>query len=116
MQRFLALIILNGGFHKRVGILERLNYVNKIFRNSETPYELISSGAYFAYVKHPFREKSSKEVAKQLAEKENILCLPDLFWTEPGTIFENCVCKRNCGRTITSTERLESSLRSLTPG
>ena len=80
MQRFLALIILNEWVSdKRVGILERLNYVNKIFRNSETSYELISSGAYFAYVKHPFREKSSKEVAKQLAEKENILCLPGSF-------------------------------------
>ena len=65
---------------KRAGILERLECINKIFRNNETSYELISSGAYFAYVKHPFGKKSSKEVAKQLAEKENILCLPGSFF------------------------------------
>ena len=58
---------------KRVGILERLKYVNKIFRNSETSYELISSGAYFAYVKHPFKEKSSSEKIKATSKISKVI-------------------------------------------
>ena len=100
--------------NKRVGILERLNYVNKIFRNSETPYELISSGAYFAYVKHPFREKSSKEVAKQLAEKENILCLPGSFFGPNQEQFLRIAFANATVEELSVlSKRLESSLRSL---
>ena len=101
---------------KRVGILERLEYVNKIFRNSETSYELISSGAYFAYVKHPFREKSSKEVAKQLAEKENILCLPGSFFGPNQEQFLRIAFANATVEELSVlSKRLESSLRSLTP-
>ena len=101
---------------KRLGILERLNYVNKIFRNSETSYELISSGAYFAYVKHPFREKSSKEVAKQLAEKENILCLPGSFFGPNQEQFLRIAFANATVEELSVlSKRLESSLRSLAP-
>ena len=101
---------------KRVGILERLNYVNKIFRNSETPYELISSGAYFAYVKHPFREKSSKEVAKQLAEKENILYLPGSFFGPNQEQFLRIAFANVTVEELSLlSKRLETSLRSLAP-
>ena len=101
---------------KRVGILERLNYVDKIFRNSETSYELISSGAYFAYVKHPFREKSSKEVAKQLAEKENILCLPGSFFGPNQEQFLRIAFANATVEELSLlSKRLETSLRSLAP-
>ena len=101
---------------KRVGILERLKYVNKIFRNSKTSYELISSGAYFAYVKHPFKEKSSKEVAKQLAEKENILCLPGSFFGPNQEQFLRIAFANATVEELSLlTKRLESSLRSLAP-
>ena len=101
---------------KRVGILERLKYVNKIFRNSETSYELISSGAYFAYVKHPFKEKSSKEVAKQLAEKENILCLPGSFFGPNQEQFLRIAFANATVEELSVlSKRLESSLRSLAP-
>ena len=99
---------------KRVGILERLNYINKIFRNSETSYKLISSGAYFAYVKHPFREKSSKEVAKQLAEKENILCLPGSFFGPNQEQFLRIAFANATVEELSLlSKRLESSLRRL---
>ena len=101
---------------KRVGILERLKYVNEIFRNSETSYELISSGAYFAYVKHPFKEKSSKEVAKQLAEKENILCLPGSFFGPNQEQFLRIAFANATVEELSVlSKRLESSLRSLAP-
>ena len=101
---------------KRVGILARLKYVNKIFRNRETSYELISSGAYFAYVKHPFKEKSSKEVAKQLAEKENILCLPGSFFGPNQEQFLRIAFANATVEELSVlSKRLESSLRSLAP-
>ena len=101
---------------KRVGILERLRYVNKIFRNSETSYELISSGAYFAYVKHPFKEKTSKAVAKQLAEKENILCLPGSFFGPNQEQFLRIAFANATVEELSVlSKRLESSLRSLAP-
>ena len=101
---------------KRVGILERLKYVNEIFRNSETSYELISSGAYFAYVKHPFKEKSSKEVAKQLAEKENFLCLPGSFFGPNQEQFLRIAFANATVEELSVlSKRLESSLRSLAP-
>ena len=49
------------------------------FQNQHLKYELISSGAYFAYIKHPF-SKSSDIVAEELAHQQNVLCLP-------GTMF-----------------------------
>lgn len=39
-------------------------------------YELVSSGAYFAYVRHPFRGDTSKSVAIRLAGDHDVLCLP----------------------------------------
>jgi aspartate/methionine/tyrosine aminotransferase len=47
-------------------------------KNFETPglnYRLVSSGAYFAYVQHPFAQPS-KTVAKRLAAENDLLCLP----------------------------------------
>ena len=48
----------------------------KAFKHPELKYQLVSSGAYFAYVKHPFAGESSKTVAKRLAQEFDILCLP----------------------------------------
>lgn len=39
-------------------------------------YQLVSAGAYFAYVRHPFRRSSSLEVARRLATRHGVLCLP----------------------------------------
>ena len=65
---------------KRSGINQRLNYLNDIFSSYKLDYELVSSGAYFAYVKHPFNQLSARDVAIKLAREENILCLPGSFF------------------------------------
>jgi aspartate/methionine/tyrosine aminotransferase len=46
------------------------------FNHPKLSYRLISSGAYFAYVKHPFDKESAKAVAMRLAGEHDILCLP----------------------------------------
>jgi aspartate/methionine/tyrosine aminotransferase len=39
-------------------------------------YGLVSAGAYFAYLRHPFGGTPGKEVARRLAREHNLLCLP----------------------------------------
>jgi aspartate/methionine/tyrosine aminotransferase len=46
------------------------------FNNPRLSYKLISSGAYFAYVKHPFAKTTAKSVAMRLAGEHDVLCLP----------------------------------------
>lgn len=43
-------------------------------------YRVVSIGAYFAYLRHPFPDISSADVARRLAGEKNLLCLP-------GTMF-----------------------------
>ena len=43
-------------------------------------WRLVSIGAYFAYVEHPFAGQRSTEVSKRLADEENLLTIPgDMF-------------------------------------
>lgn len=43
-------------------------------------WRLVSIGAYFAYVEHPFSGQNSTEVSKRLSDEENLLTIPgDMF-------------------------------------
>jgi len=43
-------------------------------------WRLVSIGAYFAYVEHPFAGRRSTEVSRKLADEENLLTIPgDMF-------------------------------------
>ena len=55
---------------------ERADALATSFRANDVGYELVSVGAYFAYVRHPFRGTPGREVAKRLADKQNLLCVP----------------------------------------
>ncbi len=46
-------------------------------------YRLVSAGAYFAYLEHPFAQRPALQVARRLADKENLLALPG-SWFGPG--------------------------------
>ncbi len=46
------------------------------FRHKRLHYRLISAGAYFAYVQHPFTGETAKQVAQRLAGEHDLLCLP----------------------------------------
>jgi aspartate/methionine/tyrosine aminotransferase len=54
----------------------RLTAIRKAFENPAIKFKLVSSGAYFAYVKHPFAGEASKSVAMRLAQEHDVLCLP----------------------------------------
>lgn len=54
----------------------RIEAMRKAIARSDVGYELVSSGAYFAYLKHPHRGHTSLAVARRLAERQNCLSLP----------------------------------------
>ena len=50
---------------------------------AEAPeWEISAMGAYFAYVKHPFEDRSSEAVAEGLAKTVGVSCLPGAFFGE----------------------------------
>jgi aspartate/methionine/tyrosine aminotransferase len=61
---------------KRRLMSERVAALRAAFAADDTGYEMVSAGAYFAYLRHPFRGESARGVAKRLADDENMLCLP----------------------------------------
>lgn len=54
----------------------RLAAMRQAFQTPGLDYQLVSSGAYFAYVRHPFKGEASKSVAQRLAKENDLLCLP----------------------------------------
>lgn len=65
---------------KRRLVLERLDALREAFGRNDLTYELVSAGAFFAYLRHPFDDTPAIDVAKRLAEDENMLCLPGSFF------------------------------------
>ncbi|MCA3560664.1 MAG: aminotransferase [Aestuariivirga sp.] len=54
----------------------RLTALRRAFARDGLKYELISSGALFSYVRHPFADETAKQVAMRLAGEHDLLCLP----------------------------------------
>lgn len=54
----------------------RLDALRQAFTRPGLGYRLISSGALFAYVEHPFTDETAKQVAMRLAGEHDLLCLP----------------------------------------
>jgi len=50
------------------------------FTSSGNPFLLVTSGAFFAWVRHPFPGLTGREVARRLVQESGLLCLPgDVF-------------------------------------
>ena len=96
---------------KRAMINGRRDAVREIFRSNDLGYELISSGAYFAYARHPFSDVHASDVARRLADDHNILCLPGSFF---GPDQEQCLRLAYANATVEEmpvlAERLKASL------
>jgi len=54
----------------------RLEALRAAFQHPRLRYRLVSSGALFAYVRHPFTGEPAKRVAQRLAGDHDLLCLP----------------------------------------
>ena len=45
-------------------------------------WEIAAIGAYFAFVRHPFADRSSSEVAEKLAREAGVVCIPGAYFGE----------------------------------
>jgi aspartate/methionine/tyrosine aminotransferase len=55
---------------------ERVQSLRNAFLRNDLNYELISSGTFFAWVRHPFPGIPSADVARKLAREHGVLCVP----------------------------------------
>ncbi|WP_374652535.1 aminotransferase [Dongia sp.] len=63
--------------HGNTGLMrDRLAALTEAFARNDLGYEVVSAGAYFAYLKHPHRGRKATDVAKRLADRQNLLALP----------------------------------------
>ena len=53
--------------------------IREAFAHPELKYRLISAGAYFAYIEHPFA-MTSREVVKKLIQEQQIVSLPGSYF------------------------------------
>ncbi|MEX0809460.1 MAG: aminotransferase [Dongiaceae bacterium] len=60
----------------RMMMRARLEAFETAMRRNDNGYRIVSAGAYFAYVAHPFGERPAAQVARRLADEENLLALP----------------------------------------
>ena len=61
---------------KRALMADRALSLHQAFERPGLDYKLVSAGAYFAYVEHPFGAEPAKAVAQRLAAGHDLLCLP----------------------------------------
>lgn len=72
-----ALKELDGWKRAKIDMMHgRLSALRQAFGRKGLAYRLISSGALFAYVEHPFAAETAKQVAMRLAGEHDLLCLP----------------------------------------
>ena len=57
-------------------------------------WKLEAIGAYFAFIRHPFADRSSTEVAEQLAKRAGILAIPgEYFGARHYSVPAFCLCQ-----------------------
>ena len=60
-------------------LAERAQAIKKAFEHPDLQYQLISAGAYFAYVQHPF-DMPARDVVKRLIQDQELVSLPGSYF------------------------------------
>ena len=60
-------------------LAQRALAIKQAFEHPDLEYGLISAGAYFAYVRHPFDEPA-RDVVRRLVQEHELLCLPGSYF------------------------------------
>ena len=61
---------------KREVMGERVLALRQAFQDPDLGYRLVTAGAFFAYVRHPFAGEPAASVARRLADEFNLLSMP----------------------------------------
>jgi aspartate/methionine/tyrosine aminotransferase len=64
---------------KSAELAQRAIAIRQAFEHPDLRYRLISAGAYFAYIEHPF-DAPARDVVKRLIEEQEIVCLPGSYF------------------------------------
>ncbi|MCP4187135.1 MAG: aminotransferase class I/II-fold pyridoxal phosphate-dependent enzyme, partial [Gammaproteobacteria bacterium] len=64
---------------KAAELQHRANLIKQALSHPDLTYRLISAGAYFAYVEHPF-DACSRDVVRHLIENFELLSLPGSYF------------------------------------
>jgi aspartate/methionine/tyrosine aminotransferase len=59
-----------------VMVQRRHDFFVKEFRHPGNPFELVASGGFFAWVRHPWEGLTGRHAARRLADLANLICLP----------------------------------------
>ena len=60
-------------------LAQRAVLIRQAFEDPDLNYRLVSAGAYFAYVQHPFDE-AARDVVRRLVQEHELLCLPGSYF------------------------------------
>ena len=61
---------------RRAAMCERVEHIDRLMASSPGGYEVVTSGAFFAYVRHPFTSERATDVAHRLAVEHNLFTIP----------------------------------------
>jgi aspartate/methionine/tyrosine aminotransferase len=61
---------------KRLMMKDRLDAMRLAFARHAPSYQIVSSGAFFAYLAHPYKNHGAREIAMGLAQHSGVLTLP----------------------------------------
>jgi hypothetical protein len=59
-----------------IGMQRRHDRFVALFRTPGNPFELVASGAFFAWVRHPWPQLTGWQAAQRLATEADLICLP----------------------------------------
>lgn len=65
-------------------ILDRATAFRTAIATSNNPWSISSIGAYFAYVRHPYRATPAVDIARRLAIEAGVLVLPGTYFGGPA--------------------------------
>jgi len=61
---------------RRVAMRERVEHLDRLMSSRPGGYEVVTSGAFFAYVRHPFESEAASVVGRRLATEHNLFTIP----------------------------------------
>ena len=62
--------------HRRRAMCERVDHLDRVMAARPGGFEVVTSGAFFAYVRHPFASEGAAAVARRLAIEHNLFTIP----------------------------------------
>jgi aspartate/methionine/tyrosine aminotransferase len=60
-------------------LARRADAIRQAFEHPDLRYRLVTAGAYFAYVEHPF-DSPARDVVRRLVQEQELVCLPGSYF------------------------------------